>query len=86
MNTSYIAGYGRETEVDKNLYPGHAYFLDKDFNILGMKHYRQRNGLENLSSRPFGTSRRLRYLGGNWEMGERMRKPTPRFATAVDRL
>ena len=45
LNTSFMAGYGRETEADKNEYPGHAYFLDKDFNILDMKHYHQRNGL-----------------------------------------
>ena len=41
----YLKGYGKEME--NNQYPGHAYFLDSDFNVVGMKHYHQRSGLGN---------------------------------------
>lgn len=41
----YLTGYGKEME--NNTYPGYAYFLDSDFNIVDMKHYHQRSGLGN---------------------------------------
>ncbi len=46
LNVYYLTGYAKETETEKNLNPGHAYFLDADFNIVDMKHYHQKDGLQ----------------------------------------
>ena len=45
LNGYPINGYTRQIVENENSYPGYAYRLDSEFNIVDVKHYHQRNGL-----------------------------------------
>ena len=45
LNGYPINDYGKQTETEKNSFPGYVYRLDGEFNIVSEKHYHQRDGL-----------------------------------------
>ena len=69
LNIYYLTDYGKEKGTENNEYPGHAYFIDGNFNIVDMKHYHQRNGLginEFVNASYIGSGHNTVYLSSDF--------------------
>lgn len=69
LNIYYLTGDGKETGTEKNQNPGHAYFLDSDFNIASMKLYHQKSGQEYnyfVNASYIGSSRNTVYMSSDY--------------------